>query len=357
MVSPDFGLHPVGFLTIKLLENANPQDAQFFCYSDRAITDNYTKRFAEAANQWTSIYGLSDEDLAHKIQQDRIDILFDLAGHTANNRLTMFARKPSPVQISWAGYVGTTGLASMDYVLADRFHVLQGEDEHYTEKVLRLPNCYVCYDPPSYSPPVNQLPANRNGYITFGCFNNLTKINSRILEHWSRILAFVSHSKIILKYTGMDGRYNEERILSAFQNHGIDQSRIILEGGSPHKELLARYNAIDIALDTSPYSGGVTTCEALWMGVPVVTFPGQTFAGRHSLSHLSNVGFTDSIARDFDSYINTAVCLAGDLDELARIRAGLRQQMERSPLCDGPRFAEAFCGLIRQVWASFVAKS
>ena len=357
LVSPDFGHHPVGFLTIKLLENGKFEDVEFYCYSDRNVTDDYTKRFVEAAQQWTNAYGLSDEELGHKIQEDRIDILFDLAGHTANNRLTMFARKPSPVQISWVGSTGTTGMTSMDYLLADRFHVFEDESEHYVEEVLRLPDCWTCYDPPSYAPTVENPPATRNGYTTFGCFNNPVKINSRLLENWSRILEWVPNSRIVLKYKGMDSQCNKQRILSVFSNLGIDESRVVLEGGSPHQELLARYNSIDIALDTSPYSGGITTCEALWMGVPVVTFPGRTFAGRHSFSHLSNLGFMDSVAKDFESYTNVAVSLANDLDKLTRNRAGLRQRMEKSPLCDGARFAEAFCSLMRRVWASFVEKT
>jgi len=357
LVSPDFALHIIGFLTIKLIENADPREVLFYCYSDRPAEDDYTRRFESAAHQWSKVYGLSDEELAQKIREDRIDILFDLTGHTANNRLTMFAIKPSPVQISWAGYVGTTGLESMDYVLADRFHIPEGEDENFVEEVLRLPESYVCYDPPSHSLPVSGLPAKKNGYVTFGCFSNPTKINARLIDNWSRILQATENSKIILKYKGLDSQHNRERILSVFRKNGIDERRVAIEGRSPHAGMLERYSAVDIALDTVPYSGCVTTCEALWMGVPVVTIPGRTFAGRHSFSHLSNIGCTYSIARDYDEYVGIAVSLAGDLNQLSSIRSGLRQQLENSSLCDGPRFTEAFCSLMHQVWTSFVAKS
>lgn len=355
LVSPDFALHIIGFLTVRLLENADSRKLQFYCYSDRPAEDEYTRRFEKASHQWKRVYGLSDDELADQIREDQIDILFDLTGHTANNRLTMFARKPSPVQISWAGYVGTTGLASIDYVLADRFHIPEGDDEHFVERVLRLPESYVCYDPPVHALPVSELPAHENGFVTFGCFSNPSKINGRLIENWSRILHETGDSRILLKYKGLDTPHNRERILSVFRRNGIGEQRVTIEGRAPHVEMLQRYHAVDIALDTVPYSGCVTTCEALWMGVPVVTIPGRTFAGRHSYSHLSNVGCTYSIAKDYDEYVDIAASLARDLDRLNSIRRGLRQQLETSTLCDGSRFADAFSGLIRDVWGAYAA--
>tara|TARA_B100001013_G_scaffold285334_1_gene185184 strand:- start:18 stop:770 length:753 start_codon:yes stop_codon:yes gene_type:complete len=245
----------------------------------------------------------------------------------------------------------------MDYILADRFQIPQGAERYYTETVLRMPHSSWCYDMPADVLPVGPLPSKTNGYVTFGCFNNPAKINSRTLESWCDILGLIPNSKIVLKYRSMNSGYNKERINAAFQNHDIDKSRIILEGQSSYKEYLARYNAIDIALDTSPFSGGVTTCEALWMGVPVVTFPGQTLAGRLTLSHLKVIGLENTIADTFSGYSDIAVSLSRDLDALGRIRAGLRDQMESSPLCDGQGFAGAFYDLIRKVWASYVEKA
>ena len=354
LVSPDFGRHPVAFLTIKLLECSNHPDLRFYCYSDRRNSDEYTERFRKTCHQWTDSTDLVDKDLAKSIQNDQIDILIDLAGHTAGNRLTMFADKPSPIQVSWAGYVGTTGLAAMDYVIADKFHCLEGEEKHYVEKVLRLRDGYVCYDIPVGAPPVGRLPAKKNRYVTFGCFSSPAKINSQTLEIWSQILNLVPSSRLNLNFKWIDNSKNKKRILSKFKEEGIDESRISLEGQPIFLDILERYNAIDIALDTWPYSGGVTTCEALLMGVPVVTFPGRTFAGRHSVSHLNIVGLVETIAKDKDDYIDISVSLAQDLDRLDRIRAELRERMQKSPLCDGPRFADSFRNSMREIWTTYV---
>lgn len=353
MVSPNFRLHPVGLLAIQLIENANHSDMQFYCYSERSKTDEYTRRFEKAADHWSDINGLSDLEVFDKIQRDRIDILFDLSGHTKHHRLTVFARKPASIQVAWIE-PGTRGLPTIDYILADRFHVPKTHESQYSEKVIRMPQGYVCFDPPTWSLPISPLPARRNGFITFGCFNRPLKINDRILQKWAEILKLLPNSKLVLKYKGMDAAYNKKRVLTLFIRQGIDGSRITFEGQSNRKELIERYNDIDIALDTWPYSGGVITCEALWMGVPVVTTPGQTFAGRHSFSHLRNVGFTDSIADNLDNYVETAVSLATDIETLACIRSGLRKKMEASPLCDGPLFATDFGVVMRQLWTTYI---
>jgi protein O-GlcNAc transferase len=352
LISPDFRHHPVGFLAVKLVENIDNQDLQIFGYADQTKFDNYTKRFADAAHKWTKVYGLSDDQLIEQIQQDQIDILIDMTGHTAYNRLKLFCRKPAPVQITWCGYVCTTGIPTIDYIIADRFHIQPGEEKYYTETAMRLPGSSWCYDPPEGSPEVGPLPSSHNGFVTFGSFNNPSKINPEILETWSAILNRAPESKLLLKYNGMDSPYNIERISSAFHNNGIDRSRIMIEGGGDFAEMAARYNEIDIALDTLPYSGGVTTCEALWMGVPVVTCPGGIYPGRHSLSHLSNIGLTNCIAKNMDEYVNVAIDLASDLEVLSKMRAGLRNQISTSPLCDGPNFAKNFSHLIREIWSA-----
>lgn len=355
-VSADFGRHPIGFFTLKLLENHDPRVFTAVCYSCGRRPDAITERLKAAADEWHAIRNTTHAELAERIRGDSIDILFDMAGHTAHNRLRSFGYKPAPLQVTWAGYVGTTGLAAMDYLLADRYQVPAGEDVHYRERVLRMPNDYICYTPPEGAPDVAPLPASGSGFVTFGCFNNPAKINDPLLDAWAEILGELPGSRLFLKYSQMDDPIIRQRVAARLGKHGIDPSRLIFEPRSPHRELLAAYNRVDIALDTFPYSGGLTTCEALWMGVPVVTFPGATFAGRHSTSHLSNVGLTETIAADIPGYIATAVALANDLDRLAELRATLRRQMAASPLCDGPRFARDFETMLRGIWQAWCAE-
>jgi predicted O-linked N-acetylglucosamine transferase (SPINDLY family) len=349
-LSSDFGQHPVGYFLIRVLENLEQCGGEIICYSDRIPQDELTSRFQTASTTWFNVAPLSDERLAQQIREDRIDILFDLAGHTARNRLLVFARKPAPIQITWIGYVGTTGLDAMDYIVADRHEIPAAAEKHYCEKVLRMPDGYVCYDPPGYAPPVSPLPAEKNGWVTFGCFNNPSKITAQVVETWAKILIRVPRSRVLLKYRGMNDSSVVDRFSEIFAVHGVDTDRLTFLGRSSHEELLREYRNIDIALDPFPYSGGLTTCEALWMGVPVITCPGETFASRHSLSHLSNVGLTETVARDLSEYVELASGLANDLPRLSKWRAELRERMSSSPLCDGPRFAGNLMDLLRDVW-------
>jgi predicted O-linked N-acetylglucosamine transferase (SPINDLY family) len=349
-VSPDLHRHPVGYFLICCLENLDRQHAEAACYSNSADHDELTARIQAAATNWRDTFEWSDESLAERIRDDRIDILFDLAGHTRKNRLLVFARKPAPIQVTWAGYVGTTGLQAMDYILADRYEIPPEAEPHHVERVLRMPHAYVCYEPPDYAPLVSPLPALKNGYVTFASFNNPPKINAAVVEVWARILCRLPSARLVLKYKGMAEPACADRFVQMFAAHGVDPGRLALLGNSPHVDLLQHYNDIDIALDPFPYNGGLTTLEALWMGVPVVTCPGETFAGRHSLTHLSNLGLTQTIARDQDEYVALAVSLAEDLTGLAALRAGLRERMASSPLCNGPQFADDFLQLLRGMW-------
>lgn len=349
LVSPDLGRHPVGYFLVRLLESNPADEILFTCYSD-GVEDQMTERLKAASHEWRATRGTPDEALADIIRGDQIDILFDLSGHTGNNRLLLFARKPAPIQVTWAGYVGTTGLAAMDYLLSDRHYTPDDADHDYHERPIRMPDAYVLYDPPPYAAAVGPLPAEQNGFITFGGFNNPTKINDHVMEVWAKLLEAVPESRLILRFRGIDSVSTRARLLPALTTLGLDPSRLVLEGGSPHPELLARYNDIDIALDTFPYSGGLTTCEALWMGVPVITAPGKTFASRHSASYLSTLGLTELIAGNTASYVESAVELANDIPRLAALRAGLRERMNVSPLCDGPRFARHFSSAMRKIW-------
>ncbi len=354
-VSLDFGFHTVGVLMIRALEGLRGQPCQIVCYSDKAAPDLFTRRFVEAAHLWRQIEGLSDEALAEQIRTDRIDVLFDLGGHTPRNRLLTFARKPAPIQLTWLGYVGTTGLEAIDAVVADPRQIPAGDEGFYREQVLRLPDDYATFEPFPGAPPVGPLPAGRTGRVTFGSLNNPAKLNAEVIALWAEVLRRVPDSRLLLRYRGLEGRVRE-RLAERFAAQGVERERLDLRAGGANLEFYTQYNDIDIALDPFPYSGGLTTLEALWMGVPVVTLPGATFAGRHTLSHLTAVGFTDTVARDAAHYVDLATRLAEDRHTLAALRAGLRQRVAQSPLCDGPRFAAHLMAALRDMWRRWCEK-
>jgi predicted O-linked N-acetylglucosamine transferase (SPINDLY family) len=352
-VSPDFGEHPVGHFVIRPLENLDRQKFEVLCYSDRGVADALTRRFMATATAWRDTNRLTHEELARQIRADSIDILFDLAGHTAGNRLAVFARKPAPIQITWAGYVGTTGLCAMDYLLADRHHVPPEAEAFYCEKVLRMPNGYVCFDAPAGAPPVGRLPALAEGCVTFGCFNNPAKIGPQVMRTWGAILRRVPRSRLLLKSRPFDSEAIRRDFAARLAAAAVDLARVEIAGGASRLELLDHYNRVDVALDPFPYSGGLTTCEALWMGVPVITCPGETFAGRHTYGHLSTVGLRETIAGRLDEYVELAATLADNLPRLAAMRAGLREQVARAPLCDGAGFAQDLAALLRDAWRTW----
>jgi len=350
IVSPNFGHHPVGHFLIRALERLDRQAAEVTCYCDRTIDDDLTTRFRATAAAWRDVFGWTDEQLAEQIRADQVDILFDLAGHTSDNRLLVFARKPAPIQITWIGYEGTTGLSAMDCLLADRYIAPEGSELHYRERVLRMPDGYVCYDPPEQASPVGPLPALAQGHVTFGSFNNPAKITPEVVKVWAEILCRLPRARLVLKYWALGNASVVHRYRELFANRGVEPGRLTLLPPSSFADYLTAYGQIDIALDPFPFSGSATTCEALWMGLPVITCPGETFASRHGLTHLSNIGLTEMIARSPEDYVELAVRLAGDLAGLSRIRAGLRRQVAESPLCDGKRFAENLLSLLRDVW-------
>jgi predicted O-linked N-acetylglucosamine transferase (SPINDLY family) len=261
-----------------------------------------------------------------------------------------FARKPAPIQVTWIGYEGTTGLAAMDYLLADRHVVPEGSRQYYRERVLRMPDGYLCYDPPDAAPPAGPLPSLTKGYATFGSFNNLAKITPEVAAVWAEILRRAPTARLALKYRGLGDDTVKRRYLDLFAACNVEPQRLELLPPSSYAEYLATYRQVDVALDPFPFSGSATTCEALWMGVPVITCPFETFASRHSLSHLFSVGLSETIARNLDEYVELAVSLAGDVPRLAMLRAGLRERMAASPLCDGKRFAGNLMSMLRDLW-------
>lgn len=354
-VSGGFRSHPVGWMITRGLEELPADQFEIYCYTTNNINDKITQRIATRADKWRSVVGFNDAVVANMIREDEIDILVELSGHAGDNRLRAVAMEPAPVIMKWVGGLfNSTGLQSVDYLLSDWHETPEGVEEFYTEKLVRMPDDYICFMPPSYAPDVTALPALENGFVTFGCFNNPSKINPELLGQWARLLARVPGSKLFLKSGQYDSVEFQGRVLAALADAGIDADRVLFEGRSPHEDLLGAYGRVDIALDPWPYSGGLSTCEALWMGVPVVTYPGPTFAGRHSVTHLHNSGLGELVADSWDAYVDIATGLAGDLDTLAGLRARLRDQVAASPLCDGERFGAALSLAFRKVWHAYV---
>ena len=349
-VSGDFGKHPVGYFLSAVLEAHERSAVEVFCYSNRAKEDALTARLRGSADHWRSLVGLPDEAAARLIEQDAIDILVDLSGHTAKNRLPLFARRLAPVQASWLGYFGTTGLASVDYLIADRFVAPPASDSYFTEAIWRLPDSYLCFTPPHETIALQTPPATRGHALTFGSFNNQAKTSPQTIALWARVLQRVPGSRLLLKTKSLGDPCVRKLLAEQFSAQGIDADRLMLEGASPRLELLSAYNRVDIGLDPTPYGGGTTTAEALWMGVPVVTLRGTTWVGRVSESIVSAVGYPGLTAATADAYVDLAARLATDLPQLATLRAGLRAQLVVSPLCAGRAFTRNLEQAYRGMW-------
>lgn len=349
-ISGDLGIHPVGFFVAPVIERLARHGLEAVCYSERKDADPITARIAAASTLWRNIAGLSHGKVLEAIRGDGIDVLIDLSGHTGRNRLPVLAARAAPLQATWIGYVGTTGLANMDYLICDRFHVPEEAESFYREKLLRLPHGYVCFEPPADAPAVGAAPCDRNGYVTFGCFSNPAKLNQTVLAVWAEILRAVPRSRLLLKYRGLQCETSQNRVLAYLAGRQIDPSRVALAGSSPRTELLGCYNEVDVALDPFPYSGGLTTCEALWMGVPVVTMPGRTFAGRHAVSHITNAGFPELVAGDLEEYCARAVDLAQRPEQLSQFRLVARESLAASPLCELDQFTADFAASLWGIW-------
>jgi protein O-GlcNAc transferase len=264
------------------------------------------------------------------------------------------ANRLAPVQIKWVGMQAhSSGVAEMDWFLTDRWETPDGFDPLYSEKLLRLTDGYVCYSPPPHAPDVMPLPALANGFITFGCFSNLAKITPRVIETWAEILHRIPAARLILKTHQLSDGPTADGFLADFAALGISGDRIELRGSSGHRAFMGEYGDIDIVLDPFPYSGGLTTCEALWMGVPTITLPGEIFASRHSASHMSNAGLPDWLAGSVKDYIEMAVARAADRRALSELRAGLRAKVRQSPLCDAPRFGRNPGAALRHTWQAW----
>jgi predicted O-linked N-acetylglucosamine transferase (SPINDLY family) len=357
-VSPDFRAHSVAYFLEGLLEHHDHSQVEVFCYAEVANPDAVTARMEQLAGHWRRITGMPDAEVAELIRHDGIDILVDLAGHTANRRLLVFARKPAPVQVTWLGYPNTTGLDTIDYRLTDHFADPPGSTEHlHSEQLIRLPQSAWCYRPLENPPPVSAPPVHDTGHITFGCFNAMPKINRPLLELWSGILLAVPGSRLLLKNASLGETSMQHQLWKQLQEMGIGPERVEMVGCVPDLSgHLGMYGRVDIALDTFPYHGTTTTCEALWMGVPVVTLAGKTHVSRVGASLLSNLGHQEWIASIPEEYVKIAVELAKDLPRLTALRSTLRERMQASPLMDAAGFARDIEAAYRKIWRTWCAQ-
>ncbi len=356
-VSPDFNSHAVGKFIEPILAAHDKSQFEIFCYYNKSRVDDATKRMQAMSAHWRMTADMPDGDVARMIQDDTIDILVDLSGHTGLNRLLVFAHKPAPVQATWIGYPNTTGLSTMDYRITDAFADPVGATELlHTEKLVRLPECFSCFMPPSNAPNVDALPAVARGTITFGSFNNFAKITPEVMRVWIAILTRVPGSRLVLKNWCLDNDRMKVFMLEAFAKQGATDGQV--EMWNPNTSIIDHlncYNSIDIGLDPFPYNGTTTTCDALWMGVPVITLEGHTHVSRVGVSQMSNLGLQELIARNLDNYVDIAVQLANNLPRLAALRGGLRERMRISPLIDAPRFIKNLEAAYKQLWNAYLS--
>ncbi len=357
-VSSDFRQHPVGLFLEPLLEHHDRAETEIFCYARVAREDAATDRMRGFADHWVSILALDEVAAAARIRNDRIDILIDLAGHTNGAQMALFARKPAPIQASWLGYPHGTGLGAIDYRISDETADPTGGKGDRIERIERVAESFLCYRPPAEAPDVVPLPARSNGFVTFGSFNNLAKLNDLTRALWAALLAEVPGSRLLLKAKPFADPAVQELYRADFIRRGIEPRRLDLRSADlTPAEHLGLYGAVDIALDPHPYNGTTTSCEALWMGVPVVSLRGDRHAARVGASLLSGLGLEELVASDTDAYRRIASALAGDLDRLSELRSGLRARMRAAPLLDATHFARAMEAVYRRMWQRYCAGS
>lgn len=351
-VSGDLKQHPVAYFLEPVLAQHDRSRFEVTCYAFNAQTDEVTERLKSHVDHWRSLVNMDDAQAAELVRSDGIDILIDLSGHTAGNRLDVFIRKPAPIQISWLGYANTTGMARMDYLISDPVSSPANDSQRFSEKLLWLPQVRLCYRAPDYLPAVAPLPAIAKGTITFGCFNNINKLNPRVLALWTRILNRLPGSVLHLKSKYFIDPATRQRFEQFFAARNVSADRLHLSQQSSHKQMLEEYAQIDIALDPFPYNGGTTTCEALWCGVPVLTLRGDSIYGRQSASFLTAAGLSDWIAETDADYMEKAVAFAADLPGLVALRETLRARMDASPVAEASAFTKNFEDLLAQAYRS-----
>ena len=353
-VSGDFHIHPVGNYLVGPMEQHDRASFEVFCYSNDGQEDQVTARIAHATDHWRSIQNMSDERAAGLVRHDQIDILVDLSGHTDKNRPLLFARKPAPVQASWLGYPGTTGMSAIDYLIMDAVTMPPGAD-WAVEAVVRLPHGRFCYSPPPYTPEVGPPSARPNGSVVFGSFNNIGKITPEVVRLWARVLDAAPGSRLLLKWKELELPSAVKRMTDAFAAVGVGPDRLELRAGSTHDVMFAEYADMDVALDPFPFGGGLTSSEALWMGVPVVTLPQDRVAARQTLAFLHGLGLDDLAATSEDDYVRIAAALAADPARRAELRQSLRPRMAAAPMNDAKLFAQSLDAAYREMWRRWCA--
>ncbi|MBF0611320.1 MAG: tetratricopeptide repeat protein [Magnetococcales bacterium] len=349
-VSSDFIAHPISYLLEGVWAAMAPMPVELFAYANQFVEDVMTLRIRRHMNHWRNVIHLSDRDLANLIRQDGIDILVDLSGHTGYSRLPVFAWKPAPVQITWLGYFNTTGVEAVDYILGDAVVTPPGDEHRYVETMWRMPEGYLCCTPPAQRPSLAPSSALLRGFVTFGCFHNVKKINKQVIRCWSGILQAVPGSRLLMKSRGFGSPLTCQGILQQFAEHGIGLDRLQWEGDSPYEEYMAAFDRIDLLLDPFPYPGCTTTLDALMKGVPVLSIKGDGFLGRESNSILFHAGLSTWIAEDEEDYVNKAIQAASDLVGLANWRWTVQEKFWNSPLCDPKRFASNLLLAWQEMW-------
>lgn len=345
-ISADFCEHPAMFFAYNLITGHNKNIFDVYCYSAAMKNDSVTANIKNSVTVWRDISNLNDEDAAKMIRADEIDILFELSGHSAGTRLPIMAYRPAAVQISGLGYMNSTGLHCVDYFLSDVN--CNADSSYFTENIIAMDHSHFCYAPLKNFPAINHK---KNKFITFGCFNNFSKVTDSILIAWRKILRAVPKSKLILKHKIFDTAECRNFVLERLKNLGFNLKQIELRGFS--QKYLEEYNEIDIALDTSPYNGGLTTCEALYMGVPVIAIRGDRHGNRMAYSILKNVGVEDLAVSNFEEYIKRAVALAKDKNSLKNLHKNLRTMFENSPLMDSKNYVSEVEEIYLQIWNDF----
>jgi predicted O-linked N-acetylglucosamine transferase (SPINDLY family) len=353
-VSADFCQHTVGLFVMDVIKAHDPARVSVISYYSGQVNDWVTDAIRKSS-LLHDVKDLDDTALAEQIRLDKIDVLIDLSGHTAGSRLTMFALRPAPLQLSWLGYFATTGLACMDATILDQWHAPHSMEEQFVEPIIRLPKGRFCYHPVPWAPTaIAPAPCFMSGYITFGCFNNSAKLNENVFDLWAQILLKVPDARLVLKWRTFADDELSQSVRSAFKHRGIDPARIELRGASFHADVLVQYGDIDIALDPFPFTGGLTSCEALWMGVPVITWAQSQVVSRQTFAFLSAIGLPELAAFTSEDYVRIAVELAQDKRRLDELRNGLRTRMLDSPLMDVEAFARQLEDCFRESYTTII---
>ena len=352
-VSADFGNHPGGYFTLGLLRELRKKNFELVAYPTIERKDELSHHFKPLFSKWSLIKKKDDENVVKQIINDGIHILIDLQGHSAKNRLPIFIYKPAPVQVTWLGQ-GSTGISEIDYFIGSNHITPKDEEKHYVEKVLRLPEISQCFTPPDFDLKIENLPAIKNNFITFGCVNKLAKVNDDVIALWSKILLSVPNSKLLLKNKLLNSKEIIDTTIQRFKKQNVKKEQLILEGESKtRKELLNIYNKIDIVLDPFPFQGNTTSIEAVWMGVPIITLKGNRYISHFGESINSNLNMSNWIAENCEDYILKAKKFSSDINELSKIRTSLRQSCLQSPVFDSKRFSKHFDQMLWKIWKDF----